>query len=70
MDDYVGDSGFIYVQNSNKQPLTGINDAQWKGINNTWFNIEDNQFGLTTDVIISYYVATSRTIVYGASGIQ
>ena len=65
---YVGDSGFIYVTNTNRAPLTGIDSAIWKPASYTWYDVDKQDVGIESDVLISYYIAADNVVIYTASG--
>ena len=64
-----GTSGFILVTRgvSATTPFTSINGSNWSGVVNTFVSPITNSLGLTGNVLIGYYVATSTNIVFTAS---
>ena len=64
-----GASGFILVTRgaSATTPFTSINGSNWSGVVNTFVSPTTNSVGLTGNVLIGYYVATTTNIVFTAS---
>ena len=64
---YIGTSGFIYVTNATGLELTGVNNATWVPITNTWIDPVDNVLGLDGNLLIGYYIAAAGVVIYTAS---
>jgi len=64
-----GTSGFILVTRgvSATTPFTSINGSNWSGVVNTFVSPITNSEGLSGNVLIGYYIATSTNIVFTAS---
>ena len=64
-----GASGFILVTRAAgvNRPFTSINGSNWSGVVNTFVSPITNSEGLSGNVLIGYYVATSTNIVFTAS---
>ena len=66
---YEGTSGFIVVTRGPGVTtlFTGIDDAAWRGVANTWINPANSLPGLDGEILIAYYIASSTSIIYTAS---
>lgn len=64
---YTGVSGFILVTNATSDLVTGINNAAWVPILNTWVDPATQNPGLPGDLLISYYVAAVGQVIYNVT---
>ena len=56
---YLGVSGFIFVTNTSTTPVTGINNAVWTEVTNTWIDPQTNTTGLLGNLLISYFIRSA-----------
>ena len=64
---HIGVSGFIVVTNATADLITGINNATWRAVLNTWVDPATSNPGLGGDIQISYYVASAGEVIYNVT---